>query len=188
MPMRYVLVTGTGRSGTSTIARILHERLGVCMGHTFIKATGLKKTRNPLGFWEEVHERTEKMTKGLAKGTVSVEQWRCYLDAAHDRHRCRSKLRGYKHPRLAEIPSEKTWKALDPLLVIEAWRPRELVMQSMIYASPKNVTGCIDRYHLRRTNMDRYLKGVPVFVLKFERVLSDDEVYELLRPQIEGLR
>ena len=185
---RYVLVTGTGRSGTSTTARILHERLGVCMGHEFIKAKGKKLSRNPLGFWEEIHERMTKMTKGLAKGTVSAEQWRGYLDAAHDRHGCKSKLRGYKHPRLAEIPSERTWAELDPLLVIEAWRPRELVMQSMIFASPKNVTGCIDRYYERRKNMDRHLRGVPVFVIKFKKVLSDDQVFELLRPKIEGLR
>ena len=28
-----VIVVGTGRSGTSSVARILHEKLEVCMGH-----------------------------------------------------------------------------------------------------------------------------------------------------------
>lgn len=186
--MRHILVTGTGRSGSSTTARILHERLGVCMGHTFIKATGLKKTRNPQGFWEEIGDGMTGVTKGLVRGTVSAKQWREQLDLRHDCHGCKSRLRGYKHPRMAEIASEETWKALDPLLVIKTWRPRELVLRSMIFASPKNISGCMDRYGLRKENMGRYLKGVSVFVFKFREVLSDDEVFRLLRPQIERLR
>lgn len=186
--MRYILVVGTGRSGTSTTARILHQRLDVCMGHTFLQASGLKKTRNPQGFWEEIGGGMTGVTKQLIKGMVSVEQWHEQLDATHDRHGCKSKLRGYKHPRLAEIASEDIWAALDPLLVIKTWRPRELVLRSMIFASPHDVTGCVDRFTLRKENMEKYLRGIRTFVMRFERHLSDKEVWKTLRPQIEALR
>lgn len=184
--MRYVLVLGTGRSGTSTTARILHQHLGVCMGHTFLRATGLKKTRNPRGFWEEI--TMTGWTKHLVKGISSPEKWCRQLDAAHNLHGCKSSLRGYKHPRLAEIPCREIWAALDPLLVIEARRPRDMVLRSMIFANPKRVDDCVARYEMRRKNLDRCLGAVRTFVINFDRSLSDDEVCEFLRPQIEGLR
>lgn len=43
------LVTGTGRSGTSYVARLMHERVGVCMGYEFIPAN----QRNPYGYYED---------------------------------------------------------------------------------------------------------------------------------------
>jgi hypothetical protein len=44
-----VIVIGTGRSGTSAIARVCHERLGICMGH-FLKE---RNEMNPQGFYED---------------------------------------------------------------------------------------------------------------------------------------
>lgn len=185
--MRHVIVVGIGRSGTSTTARILHQRLGVCMGHEFLNATGLKKTRNPLGFWEEQRGAMTGVTKLLAKGRVTPEKWVQHLDRAHDHHGCKSRLRGYKHPRLANIESAEIWRALNPLLVIKTWRPRELVLQSMIIANPQKVAECLKRYEFRERNMEEHLKGVRTFTIRFERRLSDDEVCEILRPQIERL-
>ena len=44
-----VLVTGPGRCGSSTVARILHENIGICMGHYL--RTG--DEQNPKGSYEE---------------------------------------------------------------------------------------------------------------------------------------
>jgi len=44
----FVIVTGAGRSGTSAVARVLHES-GVCMGREFAAATHI----NPDGFYED---------------------------------------------------------------------------------------------------------------------------------------
>jgi len=44
------LVIGTGRSGTSTVARVLHEKLNVFMGYHFPETTD----QNPKGFWEDL--------------------------------------------------------------------------------------------------------------------------------------
>lgn len=185
--MRHVIVVGIGRSGTSTTARILHQRLGVCMGHEFLETSGLKKSRNPLGFWEEQYEHMTGATKLLAKGRVTSEEWVRHLDAAHVHYGCESRLRGYKHPRLANIASAEIWRAMNPLLVIKTWRPREQVLQSMIIASPKKVAECLKRYEFREKNMEKYLVKVRTFTIRFDRRLSDDEVCEILRPQIEGL-
>jgi len=44
-----VIVFGVGRSGTSTVARILHEKLGVHMGYSWVREAN---PHNPLGFYE----------------------------------------------------------------------------------------------------------------------------------------
>jgi hypothetical protein len=44
------LVVGPGRSGTSSVARVLHEKLGIHMGSNLRKPND----RNPKGFYEDV--------------------------------------------------------------------------------------------------------------------------------------
>lgn len=48
--MSPVLVLGTGRSGTSVVARVLHERLGVSMGERLPGPSGA----NPRGAYEDL--------------------------------------------------------------------------------------------------------------------------------------
>lgn len=47
--MKVVLIVGPPRSGTSVTARILHEKLGVCMGHNLVPGN----EGNPKGFYED---------------------------------------------------------------------------------------------------------------------------------------
>lgn len=45
-----VLIVGSGRSGTSTVGRICHEDLGICMGH-FLKSADYQ---SPKGYYEDL--------------------------------------------------------------------------------------------------------------------------------------
>ena len=58
-----VLVIGCGRSGTSTVARILHNRFNVKMGETFEPPNDA----NPQGYYEDtaLHYANRKLTRGL---------------------------------------------------------------------------------------------------------------------------
>lgn len=71
-----VLVTGVGRSGTSAVARVLHEQLGVCMGHDLPKP----KRANPEGSYEdkEIRNLHIQVTNGrIDRGTFEERaiQW-----------------------------------------------------------------------------------------------------------------
>lgn len=48
-----ILVVGTGRSGTSTVARLLHEKCGINMGTKF----RLPDEQNPKGYYEDLNFR-----------------------------------------------------------------------------------------------------------------------------------
>ena len=49
------LVVGTGRSGTSTVARVMHEKLGISMGNEFVPSNEF----NEKGYYEDVVLQSE---------------------------------------------------------------------------------------------------------------------------------
>jgi len=63
------LVVGTGRSGTSSVARVLHERLGVNMG-----GPGRRTESNPRGDYER--KGTRRISLEYLRGYVSLAEWR----------------------------------------------------------------------------------------------------------------
>jgi|GEM_PF-7030693 len=107
MKRSLVLVTGSPRSGTSFVARNLHE-MGVCMGHEFVAAN----EGNPLGFFEDPRmvEATER------KDPVA---WFKTLGQVHGGGGCTGPV-GVKTPELAFMDMA----ALEPDLVI--WVHRDL--------------------------------------------------------------
>ena len=60
-----IIVLGSGRSGTSTVARLCHTRIGVCMGHVLKQGDPL----NPNGYYEDwiSHSMIQMMVKQLRK-------------------------------------------------------------------------------------------------------------------------
>jgi len=56
-------IVGVGRSGTSTVARIMHEHFKVSMGGTLVPADDA----NPKGYYEDVsvHYENRKLTRGM---------------------------------------------------------------------------------------------------------------------------
>jgi hypothetical protein len=68
MQLQSILVVGTGRCGTSTVARVLHEQLGVCMGSRFREADA----NNPRGFYEDL-DALEANQRLLAGGSLRDE-------------------------------------------------------------------------------------------------------------------
>ncbi len=121
-----VIVLGCIRTGTSTVARILHENLGICLGHAFSMSDHL----NPEGYYEDI--LTLKWTSLLAIGGCTPSVFRSNVEDTHRLASCKKPLAGIKHPRLSLV-SSTIIKRIDPYRIIVTNRqPKEDVIKSVL--------------------------------------------------------
>lgn len=111
--MRLVLVVGPPRSGTSLTARLLHERVGICMGHNLVPGN----MGNPKGFYEDFEMVQATLTK-------DPKIWKKMLELNHAD--C-DKTFGVKTPELAFIDMS----ALEPDLIIRTCRSPIAIADSL---------------------------------------------------------
>jgi hypothetical protein len=115
------IVTGTGRSGTSFVAHVLHKELGVCMGH-------IMDTRpspaHRVGNYEDAEMRKEHLK--LLGRRISPDQWLERFTLIH--RRCKGPC-GVKHPDTAFFGLDD-WEEIAPRWIIWAWRRPEQVDRS----------------------------------------------------------
>lgn len=184
-----VLVIGCDRTGTSNTARILHEKLGVCMGHLVHNYN----QGNPKGFYEDAHMHPITMRLATRPDAVSVEDWIDHYDKAHRKYGCEKveTIKGLKNTHLTELSREQLL-AIRPWLIVRTWRPKQLAVRSMRYyrggREPFEKTNSM--YDRREWNMIDVLSGwthCPVVCIRYDREQSDEEIVDLLRPYLEGL-
>lgn len=136
----FVIVTGAGRSGTSAVARVLHES-GICMGRHLRPATDA----NPVGYYEEmpVCDLNEEIL--LAAGMAQWHRWasRAEILGAARPHASRMRAlvadacsgeepRGWKDPRFSwTIEAWLPHFPEPPRLVVCLRSPEEVVASTM---------------------------------------------------------
>jgi len=157
-----IFVVGTGRSGTSTVARLVHQSGRACMGHNFVSPDRL----NPDGYWEDMTVR--KSIRSLIKG--DIERFLEKLHAAHEEYGCKADNIGFKHPLLFEVPRQ-VWMDLsnkDPgLFLYWAIRPEELVIPSAVRVwvfrgqRRKGDKEARTLYHNRMGALEKNVRGLP---------------------------
>jgi hypothetical protein len=176
-----VVVVGTGRSGTSTVARILHDKFGVCIGH-FMRLHTI----------HDYHEDllAHALNRMLGQRAVSVIDWRVALAKSH----ARCEDWGFKDPYFLYVaPSDI--KAIQPRLFIRTWRPVEQTVESWLRHNEK-LGGrgdtpdnrilfhriCMEREML----MDWKLEGYPVVTIRFDtnERSTDEEIAEQIKPHL----
>lgn len=110
---RFIIVTGAGRSGTSAVARTLHES-GLSMGQDF----GPPSEFNPVGFYEElaVRELNDRIMADC--GMTGLERWprRSTVLATGQQY-------GQLMDDLVAASSAEGWKDPRFCLTLEAWLP-----------------------------------------------------------------
>ncbi len=114
MPDTFIIVTGPGRSGTSAVARVLHES-GLSMGREFAAPTEF----NPLGYYEELPVMLLNdciiMESGMGRwGYMPSRADILDVAAAH----------AAEMDDLASAPSTAGWKDPRFCITLEAWLPR----------------------------------------------------------------
>lgn len=121
-----VMVLGCIRTGTSTVARILHENLGICLGHAFSPFDDL----NPEGYYEDI--LTLKWSSLLCIGGCTPNQFKSYMEDTHRLASCKKPVAGIKHPRLS-VANSNIIKRIAPYKIIVTNRqPAEAVIKSIM--------------------------------------------------------
>jgi hypothetical protein len=170
-----IYVLGTGRSGTSTVARILHEN-GFCMGSRFRGADD----QNLNGYYEDrdfVELNDDRMS-----GSITYPE---FLKGLYNRFAIRDIVSGLKDPRICHFINEYRllhkrefgeWPRL-----VRCVRPREAVVTSMIrcYGWPKVDA---EMWHdTRSRQLDAVAQHEKMFVIDFTERKTDDEILVQLR-------
>jgi len=102
-----ILVLGSGRSGTSTVAKLCHTRLGICMGHILKSGDAL----NPSGYYEDwiSHSMIQMIVNAQA---FSIDTW---FDAMNYQHQV-CPAWGVKDPWILFL--QHHWGMIRPGLVV----------------------------------------------------------------------
>ncbi len=176
-----VLVLGVGRSGTTTVARVLHERFGVCFGHHHTMYKWFRKER----VYEDRHlKRKLEIVKRL--GGVGWKSWlRVYALAHAD---CTAEYTGAKILDLVYMPVE-AFEYVAPRLIVRTYRPFESCVESWGRYNKRSRKWNEARYVEREGLLSSLEDRVPMIRMEFEpekKKWVDDEVEEVLRPAMVG--
>jgi hypothetical protein len=161
-----ILVTGIGRCGTSTVARLLHEETHYCMGHHFAPADKW----NPKGYYE-CWESFQTLQL-----EIDVE-WS--LGKYHARWECEKQYFGVKHPQICELPPEPLLAAN---LIIVCTRNRKAIVDSMMtFKKPSTWEEANEFYDYRLGHITNIMQQFPnVKTIDFTNHKTDQEVIDIL--------
>ncbi len=143
------MVLGCPRSGTSTVARLLHTKMGVCMGHSLDNDPG---GFNPGGNYED--RLLIPACTALALGHTTPGLYRMVLEAYHKGKGCTAETLGIKHPRLSLIsPAVLMATGVGRLFIVRR-EPEEATIASLIkYSAARKWWGSVSIAEM--TNEDK---------------------------------
>lgn len=121
----FTIVTGAGRSGTSAVARILHES-GLLLGRDFAPPSEF----NPVGFYEELPVCELNQSIMAACGTLELQEW-----PAPALMVSRSAAYGEQMEKLITATSADGWKDPRFCFTLETWLPH--------FPAPPRVVVCL---------------------------------------------
>lgn len=168
--MKPIFVMGTGRSGTSTVARLLHTEFDVCMGQRFRDPDEF----NPMGYYEDLD--LKNLNEQFLSGTLTFPAFATALENELMHPWRRNTNWGLKDPRLCELGGFY-FAQLDPI-VIRCTRSKEQVVASLqkCYGYAEDVASKI--FEGRENALDNLLRHRHVKLISFDQLKSDEQVGE----------
>ena len=174
-----VLVLGSGRCGTSTVARLLHERCGVLMGNRFRD----RDKDNPNGFYEDL--QFKNLNQDLLSGTISLPQWMDLTGRLVRERTLYGQRWGIKDPRLCYLAGLLFGLLGEPPKVIVCDRNSQEVAASCsrCYGWPSDQS--LAEVVRRKLSLARMIEGRPHLYLSFDMHRVDDELAEKIDSYLE---
>lgn len=169
------LVFGTGRSGTSFVADVLHNNVGICMGEEFVSANSW----NPDGYWEDVE--FYGINTNFIAGHIVYKQWVRQAVALIMERQERGWPWGFKDARLHALLGWYLGFFDEPRLI---WcrRKRDLVIASLkrCYGFSKEKASAL--YRGRELVIGRLMKGQKYLEIYFdEKQVSRETVINAIK-------
>ena len=181
-----IIVVGVGRTGTSTVARILQTKLGVRMAHNWAGASEFQ----PEGSYEE--QKMFPYSYALVeKPHYQVSEWLGGYQKAYAK--TTEELLGIKQTPLS-LCTRAQWEELDPKLVIRTHRPKDQAVASMLRCrTPKDKSHWEKFYQQREKAMQRHLDyghTFPVIRIYFDDIdrSTDEDLFICLEPWVQKVR
>lgn len=163
-----ILVLGVGRSGSSTVARLLHTKVGVSMGTRFRDPD----EANPLGYYEDL-DFLEVNTDATLHGDTRVSRINDLMSAKRG-------LWGLKEPRIPHY-----WRiyrehiARDTKIII-AERATHLILNSLRQHYGWGEGDSLNLIVERRNGISQLVQGFDSLQLDFTERRSDSEITRIL--------
>lgn len=176
-----IIIVGTGRSGTSFVAEVCHNALGICMGH-YLKKPNLM---SPNGFYEDLLQHG--LLETLLADVIPLEEYCEHL--SHSHKDC--KLWGFKDSRFLYL-SMRTMAAIAPKLVIRTWRPLEETVLSWqkkdllhgLSVTPEKAEVYRKLILERETLMDAKLQFFNTLTVRMDKRVEEHELIEAIRSSL----
>lgn len=192
-----VIVTGTGRCGSSFTAKILEERFGVCMGHGISK----NSTRyHKVGHWERGSVKASKL-KYQSPGPLIEDKYRILCNRLNDFHsypECTADLLGVKAGIFSQLTVQQWINIIDTFntkLVVWPWRHPGAVLYSMLYKYNfhNKESLVLEKFSFVEKSLERmaalYSSAIiNVVRIDFNLERTEDEIVSVLSPYMVELR
>jgi len=177
-PNPYIVV-GVGRCGTSTVARVLHTKLNVCMGLEFVKSS----KSNPDGTYEDIVFWL--LNRKLLGNKVAFPSWHYAVQQlVMDRQNLNVPW-GWKDPVTSQLLGIYL-TFFDNPKIIRCNRDKILVLQSIKKHWKRTADAAASQYISTTACLDRILKGIDHLVIDFgKEVLSDEYIIERITSRWE---
>jgi len=174
-----VLVVGTGRSGTTTTAKILHERLGVCMG-----------TKFALSAHDDGHcyedEYMYSLDMELLNGRLSLPLWQRLVAYRVEELEAKGGSWGYKGPTMVYTLPLLLPYFVKPPHIIWADRCKKLTTASFkkCYGWPQ--ARADGEWENRQQHLKTFLAGRQVLRIVYDAPRDEAEIEAGIRAFLEA--
>lgn len=181
------IVVGVGRSGTSTVADILHNKLNVCMGNNF-GGEWNKQSSKPNGFWEDLDFSVA--SRGFVLGKINLDSWMDHVLLMAAQRKQRSRAWGFKDTRICYLLGFYLGIFQKPRLVY-CKRDKDVVIRSLMKCYEFSDQESIMLYDQRTMLLDNAFSQINTdsLVIDFgKRRVPDKEIIKQLQDKWEDLK
>lgn len=162
------IVIGTGRSGSSTVARILHNEMDVFMGHEFRKPD----KKNPNGFWEDVEFASPNWK--FLNGKIDYPTWIEEIFGAIARRKALDKPWGFKDPDATHFLGLYLSFFENPK-IIRCKRKKGLVIKSLLKSFGYTQEYAENLHQNKEWILDNILSGKDCLTIYFSEIQTPDQ-------------